>query len=156
MDWRPKAYSNTGNWKKGKESEDKFYNFMNRIGLGCTKSTFTEDKDQHIDFFIGDNTPVDLKGNKHTEHLWIEKKNVWGTKGSIYGNYKYLVVEYSDISTYVFYRRSELASYIEQFTDICENKSDYYCLYTREGNRDEVIKVKEVDIREYEEFRIQY
>ena len=156
MAWKPKSYQNKGNWKKGKESEDKFCKFMNKIGLCCKESTFYENKDKHIDFYIGDNTPVDLKGNKHTEHLWIEKKNVWGGKGSIYGDYKFLVVEYADINTYVFYDRVALAKHIEQYTVICENNNDYYCIYTREGNKDQVIKVKEIDIRVYEQFRIQY
>lgn len=156
MVWKPKAYSNAKNWAKGKESEERFCTFMNEMGLGCKKSTFLEDKDQHIDFYIGDHTPVDLKGDKHTDHLWIEKKNVYGGKGSIYGDYKFLVVEYSDINTYVFYERSGLANYIEQFTLECLNKSDYYCIYTREGNRDQIIKVKEIDIRQHEQFRIQY
>jgi hypothetical protein len=56
----------------------------------------------------------------------------------------------------VFYDRLGLVKYIKRFTEVCENKSDYHCLYTREGNKDVIIKVRESDIRDYEKYRLQY
>ena len=140
MVFKPSSYENKGNWKKGHISEEKFRNFMN----------------DHVDFIVGDNTPVDLKGDKNTDAVWLEIKNVWGGKGSLFGKAKYIVIEYLDINTYIFYDRLELVKYIKRFKDVCKHKSDYHCLYTRKGNKDQIVKVKEIDIRPHEKHRFQY
>lgn len=156
MVFKPTSYDNEGNWKKGSLSEDKFRKFMNEIGIGAVKTSERVDKYDHVDFIVGKKTPVDLKGDKNTDAVWLEVKNVWGGKGSLYGKAEYMVIEYLDISTYVFYDRLELVRYIEKFKDVCKHKSDYHCLYTREGNKDQIVKVKEKDIRPYEKHRFQY
>jgi len=156
MVFRPKSYSNKENWKKGSESEERFRLFMNKIGLGAKKTSYDVDKYDHVDFIVGAFTPVDLKGDKNTDAVWLEKTNVWGGPGSLMGKAKYMVIEYLDINTYVFYDRLELVEYIKRFKDVCKHKSDYHCLYTREGNKDVIIKVKEKDIKDYEKYRFQY
>jgi hypothetical protein len=156
MVFRPKSYSNSGNWKKGEISEKRFKDFMNQIGIGAYKTPIDIDKYYHVDFYVGVKTPVDLKGDKNTDAVWLEKTNVWGGKGSLFGFAKYMVIEYLDIKSYVFYDRLGLVKYIKRFKDVCKNKSDYHCLYTREGNKDVIIKVRESDIRDYEKYRFPY
>jgi len=156
MVFKPLSYQNKNNWNKGAISEKRFKDFMDSIGIGAYKTTSDIDKYYHVDFIVGEVTPVDLKGDKYTDAVWLEKRNVWGGKGSLYGFAKYMVIEYLDISSYVFYDRLGLVKYIKRFTEVCENKSDYHCLYTREGNKDVIIKVRESDIRDYEKYRLQY
>jgi|TARA_R100000482_G_scaffold102858_1_gene45801 hypothetical protein len=156
MGFKPRSYQNKGNWKKGEISEKRFKDYMDKIGIGATKTPTHIDKNYHIDFIIGEITPVDLKGDKNTDAVWLEKRNVWGGKGSLYGFAKYMVIEYLDIKSYVFYDRLGLVRYIKRFQEVCINKSDYHCLYTRDGNKDVIIKVRESDIRDYERYRFQY
>ena len=61
MVFRPKSYSNSGNWKKGEISEKRFKDFMNQIGIGAYKTPIDIDKYYHVDFYVGVKTPVDLK-----------------------------------------------------------------------------------------------
>ena len=119
MVFKPSSYENKGNWKKGHISEEKFRNFMNEIGVGAEKTSERIDKYDHVDFIVGENTPVDLKGDKNTDAVWLEIKNVWGGKGSLFGKAKYIVIEYLDINTYIFYDRLELVKYIKRFKDVC-------------------------------------
>jgi len=156
MVFKPLSYKNKNNWNKGAISEKRFKDFMDSIGIGAYKTTSDIDKYYHVDFIVGEVTPVDLKGDKYTDAVWLEKRNVWGGKGSLYGFAKYMVIEYLDISSYVFYDRLGLVKYIKRFTEVCKNKSDYHCLYTRDGNKDVIIKVRESDIRDYEKYRLQY
>lgn len=156
MVFKPSSYDNKENWEKGSISEERFRLFMIKIGLGAVKTSERVDKFDHVDFIVGALTPVDLKGDKKTDSVWLEKTNVWGGPGSLLGKAKYMVIEYLDINTYVFYDRLELVEYIKRFKSICKNKSDYHCLYTRKGNKDVIIKVKEKDIRDYEKYRFQY
>ena len=74
---------------------------MDQIGIGATKTSTHIDKNYHVDFTIGEITP-DLKGDKNTEAVWLEKRNVWGGKGSLYGFAKYMVIEYLDIKKLCF------------------------------------------------------
>lgn len=129
---------------------------MDSIGIGAEKTSERVDKFDHIDFIVGAFTPVDLKGDKNSDAVWLEKTNVWGGKGSLFGKAKYIVIEYLDLKSYVFYDRLKLVEYIKQFKKVCDNKSDYYCLYTREGNKDVIIKVKKKDLEDYERFKFQY
>ena len=85
MVFKPTSYDNEENWKKGSLSEDKFRKFMNEIGIGAVKTSERVDKYDHVDFIVGKKTPVDLKGDKNTDAVWLEVKNVWGGKGSLYG-----------------------------------------------------------------------
>lgn len=156
MVFSPKSYQNKENWKKGELSEKRFKEYMDKIGIGAEKTSEQIDRFDHIDFIVGDNTPVDLKGDKNTDAVWLEKTNVFGGKGSLLGKAKFIVIEYLDINAYVFYNRLKLVEYIKQFKDVCKKKSDYYCLYTREGNKDVIIKVRESDIKNYERFRFHY
>jgi len=156
MVFNPKSYQNKENWKKGELSESRFKNFMDSIGIGAEKTSERVDKFDHIDFIVGAFTPVDLKGDKNSDAVWLEKTNVWGGKGSLFGKAKYIVIEYLDLKSYVFYDRLKLVEYIKQFKKVCDNKSDYYCLYTREGNKDVIIKVKKKDLEDYERFKFQY
>ena len=156
MVFKPKSYENKANWQKGWDAEKRFMIKMLQIGVGCRKASLHHDLNYHVDFFVGGNTPVDLKGNKKTDAIWLEKRNVYGGRGSIMGFAKYIVMDLIDIKAYVFYDRLDLVKYVKRFTDICKHKSDYYCLYTRDGNKDQIIKVRETDLKNYERFRIQY
>ena len=156
MVWKPKSHSLKQNWDNGKRCEEKFMKHMNEIGIGCKKASFYHDKNYHIDFYVGEKTPVDLKGNKKTDAIWLEKRNVYGGRGSIFGFAKYIVMDLIDINTFVFYDRLGLVKYIKRFTEVCSSKGDYYCLYTREGNKDVIIKVRETDLKDYEIYRIKY
>ena len=83
MGFKPRSYQNRGNWKKGELSEKKFKDFMDKIGIGAKKTSTHIDKNYHVDFIIGEITPVDLKGDKKTDAVWLEKRNVWGGKGCL-------------------------------------------------------------------------
>ena len=97
MVFSPKSYQNKGNWKKGELSEKRFKEYMESIGIKAEKTSTHIDKNYHVDFIVGEKTPVDLKGDKNTDAVWLEKRNVWGGKGSLYGFAKYMVIEYIDI-----------------------------------------------------------
>ena len=102
MAWKPRAYTIKPNWKIGTNTEKRFCELMNELGIGCKKTSEHVDKNYHVDFILGDQTPVDLKGNKNTYAIWLEKRNVWGGKGSLFGFAKYIVIDLVDIKTFVF------------------------------------------------------
>ena len=156
MAWKPRAYTIKPNWKIGTNTEKRFCELMNKLGIGCKKTSEHVDKNYHVDFILGDQTPVDLKGNKNSYAIWLEKRNVWGGKGSLFGFAKYIVIDLVDIKTFVFYNRLDLVKYIKQFQTVCKSSADYYCLYTRKGNKDVIIKVREQDLKQYEKYRIKY
>jgi len=156
MGFKPRNSMMQHNVAKGKKSEEKFKNIMENIGIRCVKTGTQYDKYYNVDFFVGNKTPVDLKGSKKTDSIWLEKRNIYGGKGSLYGFAKYMVMDLVDINTFIFYNRLDLVQYISRFKDVCTDRGQYYCIYTRPGNKEQIIKVREHDLRPYEKIRIQY
>ncbi len=81
MVFKPRNSTMQHNVAKGKKSEEKFKNIMEKIGIRCVKTGTQYDKYYNVDFFVGNKTPVDLKGSKKTDSIWLEKRNVDGGEG---------------------------------------------------------------------------
>jgi hypothetical protein len=129
----------------GRKAEAKFKELMESRGNTCIKSSRSDDIHKHIDFYVND-VPVDVKGNRHLETIWLEIKNVRGNDGWLLGNSKFIVFDIVELSSFCFFDRLDLYNYTVQFTETTTDKKDYNKLYTREGREDVIVKVRYEDI----------
>lgn len=135
-------------WSTGRETEDKFKRLMESRGHTCIKSSRHDDIHGHIDFYVND-IPVDVKGNRHLETIWLELKNVRGNDGWLLGNSKFIVFDIIELNSFCFFDRLALYNYVMQISkkaDKTSDKREYNKLYSRIGRQDVIVKVKYEDI----------
>lgn len=142
-------------YKEGKKAEDKFKELMLSRGNTCVDSTRNENIHKHIDFYVN-NIPVDVKGNRHIETIWLEIKNVKGNKGWLQGDAEYIVFDIVELKAFCFYKTKDLLKFVSGITEIAESKKDYLKLYTRENRKDVLVKATHKDILHLEQQRLFY
>jgi hypothetical protein len=139
-----------GRWKysfiEGRKAESKFKELMVSRGHSCVKSSKSDDIKNHVDFYVND-VPVDVKGNRHVETIWVELTNVRGNKGWLKGNSKYIVFDIVEFNSFCFFDRQDLLEYTLTFTDIAKDKTEYKKRYTRKDRKDVIVKYKYDDIK---------
>tara|TARA_S200002703_G_C3653146_1_gene200550 strand:- start:46 stop:516 length:471 start_codon:yes stop_codon:yes gene_type:complete len=136
-------------WKysfaEGRKAESKFQDLMVSRGNSCIKSSKSDDIKNHVDFYVND-VPVDVKGNRHIETIWVELTNVRGDKGWLKGNSKYIVFDIVELNSFCFFDRQDLLEYTLTFTDIAKDKTEYKKRYTRKDRKDVIVKYRYDDI----------
>ena len=86
----------------GNKAESKFKDLMISRGNTCIESSKEQNMYNHIDFFVND-IPVDVKGARHLETIWLEKKNVNGDKGWLEGDSEYIVFDIEELNAFCVY-----------------------------------------------------
>lgn len=145
------AYS----FHEGKKAEQKFVELMSSRGHSVVKSSRSEDIHKHIDYYVN-NIPIDVKGNRHLETIWLEITNVRGRKGWLQGESKYIVFDIVELKSFCFFKRIDLLKHVSMFKETTTDKRDYNKLYTREGREDVIVKVKYKDISYLQTQAIRY
>lgn len=132
----------------GNESEERFMALMRSRNNKVEKATSEQDKHQHIDVFVNDEG-VDVKGNKRTDYIWLEIQNVFGGKGWLRGDAKWIAFELTDIQEFHIYKRTDLLDFVlRNVTETTDNKNEFMKFYTRkkyQGN-DIVVRCNSSDI----------
>ena len=125
--------------------------------VNIRKSTEREDKYDHIDYFIN-NQSYDVKAKRHLETIWLEKTNILGYKGWLQGKADYIAFDILELNAFSVYRRHELFDFIKDINEYTTDKSEHYKIYTRSkwGKKDELIKVKYDDIKHLERLKLPY
>lgn len=129
--------------KKGKDNELLTMSALTAsFGGECWKSSASEDKNKHIDFYwkTEKGNVISMDAKSHTpkpqdKFHWIEGVNVFGGKGSIYGESDYIAFNAND--KVICVKREKLVEVYEKLLD--EQKEnittvkpkDFYKLYTR-------------------------
>lgn len=137
----------------GKKAEEVFADLMTSLGLTVRGVTEEEDMFEHIDFFV-DEESYDVKGHKrigrHARYdkdvIWIERTNVKGNKGWLFGSAKYIVFLIAD--EFWVIDRLDLVKYVEDeipYKAILSKKG-YKTWYRRKDRLDCVTYVYPDDI----------
>ena len=131
-------------------AEVRFQRAARAKGLHVTKSSHTEDRHEHIDYWLAmagqeSRWGVDVKGNRHLETIWLEHTNVNGNKGWLRGDAFYIAMFIIELDCFSIYKRTDLLKYInDNVKEESTNKYEYLKFYTRRkwGKKDKVVKVK--------------
>lgn len=142
-------------FSEGNKAEEKFKELMNSRGNICLKSTKDEDMHRHIDFWVNE-VPVDVKGNRHLECIWLEIKNVHGNKGWLHGDSFYIVFDVVELKSFCFFRTEKLLNWVKKITKTAKDKTEFNALYTRKDRKDVLVKVRYNEIKHLESFKIKY
>jgi len=116
------------------------------------KATIDQNKYDHIDFFIGEKS-YDVKHRRSTEHVWLEYRGIYGHDGWLQGKAMYIVIYYTELQEFCFYKTKDLLAFAKQFRKKSEHKLHYHW-YSREawGRRDLCLLVKKSDIDHLEKY----
>ncbi len=121
-----------------------------------------QDMSEHWDFELS--MPIDVKAMKKTSRSdsdtddsihWVEIINVNGELGWLYGKAMYIAFETELF--WIFVYRESLVEFIK---DMCKDKIptnsvlDFYKIYTRDGRKDRITKVKTIDLMSISDFLI--
>jgi hypothetical protein len=144
--------------KDGTDTENKFAELMKQRGVECVKTSSHVDMRKHIDFFIGENIGVDIKGRRHLETIWVELQNVRGNDGWLKGDAKYIVFDIIELKSFCFFEREKLLEYVINFTETTTNKKDYLKWYSRKawGRDDKIMRLNYNHIKHLETKKINY
>lgn len=152
------------NMERGWKEEELFQKCVEKFkGLKCTKSSITQDRYKHIDFYISNGLTVDVKAQKKInasdknpsqEFTWVELMNVNGNLGWVDGWATHIA--YSFNSHYKLFDRKALKKFILSKIDINDvvikenNKLEPvpYQVYRRGTLRDKVVLVPIKDLIE--------
>lgn len=125
-----------------------------------TMATPDQDMFEHWDFELS--IPIDVKAMKKTSRSdsdpddsihWVEIINVDGNLGWLYGNAMYISFETELF--WIFVHREALVEFIKE---MCKDKIhtnsvlEFYKIYTREGRKDKITKVKTIDLMSISDF----
>ena len=114
----PHFAQQTDKISKGQITTQKFVIFMKSKGWTVEQATLKEDMSQHIDYFISKGerrVGVDVKSR--SKYGWIsELNNVFGQKGSLFGQQEYLC--YLSDSTIYFVKPTKIIEYINNNFDL--------------------------------------
>lgn len=127
-----------------------------------TMATPDQDSSEHWDFEL--TIPIDVKSMKKTSRSdaepddsihWVELINVNGELGWLYGKAMYIAFETELF--WIFVHRETLAEFIKE---MCKEKIptdsvlEFYKIYTRDGRKDKLTKVKTIDLMSISDFLI--
>jgi len=127
-----------------------------------TMATPIQDASEHWDFELS--IPIDVKAMKKTSRSdadpddsihWVEIINVDGNLGWLYGKAMYIAFETELF--WIFVYREALVEFIKE---MCKDKIptdsvlDFYKIYTRDGRKDKITKVKTIDLMSISDFLI--
>jgi len=146
----------------GRVAEVRFKRASEALGLNVTKSTRSEDMNQHVDFWLAVNKDgkrwgVDVKGNNLPDLIWCEFKNVRGNPGWMYGGASIIAFDMPEEGGFSVVDREELALWCENnvLDEYVTNKSHAYLKkYTRKDRQDVITVLKLRDIRQLKSYRV--
>jgi hypothetical protein len=129
--------------KEGLSTELKFKKLIISKGRKCDDASEEQNIYDHIDFFI-DGVPVDVKGNRYLDCIWLEVTNVNGKSGWLKGKSEYIVFDIKELFAFCFFKTKDLLDYCLKINQRTTNKKDFNKIYTRSdfGRKDEIIKVR--------------
>ena len=153
-----RAYSSS----TGRMAEVRFVRSARSKGLLVTKSTHTEDRPEHIDYWLavrptGTRWGVDVKGNNLPDEIWVEFKNVQGKPGWLYGGATIIAFDIPEEGGFSIVDREELAFFCEKHVkdESVSNKKDAYLKkYTRKDRQDVITILKLHDIKTLLSYRV--
>ena len=152
------------NMELGLKTESLFEEIAKKENFIVRKSSLSEDRFKHIDFFLEQDHfkySVDVKARKKTtrgdvkvndEWTWIEFKNVLGRKGWLYGEADYIAFERAD--DFLMINRENLVKFCEDKVDLKTMVSRAYQaeykVYQRQGRKDLITRVRMDDLANLE------
>ena len=152
------------NMELGLKTESLFEEIAKKENFIVRKSSLSEDRFKHIDFFLEQDHfkySVDVKARKKTnrddakvndEWTWIEFKNVLGRKGWLYGEADYIAFERAD--DFLMVNRENLVKFCEDKVDletmVSRAYQAEYKVYQRQGRRDLITRVRMDDLANLE------
>ena len=152
------------NMELGLKTENLFEKTAKKENFIVRKSSLSEDRFKHIDFFLEQDHfkySVDVKARKKTtrgdvkvndEWTWIEFKNVLGRKGWLYGDADYIAFERAD--DFLMINRENLVKFCEDKVDLKTMVSRAYQaeykVYQRKGRKDLITRVRMDDLANLE------
>ena len=152
-----KAYSSS----TGRVAEVRFVRAARNKGLLVTKSSHTEDRHEHIDYWLAmDNDSrwgVDVKGNNLPDEIWVEFKNVAGKRGWLYGGASIIAFDMPEEGGFSIVDRQELALFCEKHVKdeaVKDRKNAYLKKYTRRDRQDVISILKLDDIKTLKSYRV--
>lgn len=141
--------------RKGKQTENKLIYLLESLGRKVVQANLSQDMYDHIDMFVND-VPIDVKGNRYANCIWLELTNVNGKDGWLKGKSKYIVMDVIDMNSFLVFKTKDLLEYCNNIVQIANSKNDYNMLYTRYGRKDQIIKVRYSDIKHLQKGKLTY
>ena len=145
----------------GRVAEIRFVRAARKKGLLVTKSTHTEDKHDHIDYWLAlsqnKRWGVDVKGNNLPDEIWCEFKNVGGNPGWLYGGATIIAFDMPEEGGFSIVRREELAFFCEKHVSkeiVEDKKSAYLKRYSRKDRQDVITRLRLRDIQSMLSYRV--
>lgn len=144
----------------GVRAEEYFAHLADERGYDVEESTVSEDRKDHIDFYLtmnGVRRSVDVKARKNVgrysgdEYTWIELLNVNGHTGSLYGKADIIAFERS--RDFILVERSGFAQWVTSRVDmdaVVESGGDaLYKCYHRQGDKSilTIIRFDDIPLR---------
>lgn len=153
-----RAYSNA----TGRVAEVRFIRAARKKGLLVTKSSHTEDRHEHIDYWLALSRDkrkwgVDVKGNNLPDEIWCEFKNVAGNPGWMYGGATIIAFDMPEEGGFSIVDRQELAFFCEKNVSpeiVTDKKEAYLKRYTRKDRKDEITILKLHDLKTLVSYRV--
>lgn len=150
----------------GGDAESIFKSLMESKGCYVRDSSYNDNVHNHIDYYVyyKDKTfTFDVK-RKHPDSVWIELSNVNGDKGSLYGLQTHVALYYPSINIIATVKRKDLEQFvidnvIDEFYIASNGRQvPYHYKYTRDGNKDVLMKTKReylmLSIPSYKEYNL--
>lgn len=152
-----RAYSNA----TGRVAEVRFVRAARNKGLLVTKSTHTEDRHDHIDYWLAlsgsKRWGVDVKGNNLPDEIWCEFKNVRGNPGWMYGGATIIAFDMPEEGGFSIVDREELAFFCEKHVKdevVTDKRHAYLKKYTRKDREDVITILKLHDLKSLLSYRV--
>lgn len=152
-----RAYSSS----TGRVAEVRFVRAARNKGLLVTKSTHTEDRHDHIDYWLalnsGNRWGVDVKGNNLPDEIWCEFKNVQGNPGWMYGGASIIAFDMPEEGGFAIVDREELAFFCEKHVSdevVTDKRHAYLKRYTRKDRQDVITILKLHDLKGLLSYRV--
>jgi len=153
-----RAYSSS----TGRVAEIRFLRAARHKGLIVTKSSHTEDRHQHIDYWLamskdGSKWGVDVKGNNLPDEIWVEFKNVQGKPGWMYGGAAIIAFDMPEEGGFSIVDREELAFFCEKHVSdeaVTDKKYAYRKKYTRKDRQDVISILRLYDLQSLVSYRV--
>lgn len=152
-----RAYSGS----TGRVAEVRFVRAARKKGLLVTKSSHTEDRHEHIDYWLalkdGGKWGVDVKGNNLPDEIWCEFKNVAGNPGWMYGGASIIAFDMPEEGGFAIVNREELAFFCEKHVSdevVKDKKRAYLKKYTRKDRQDVITILKLHDLKGLVSYRV--
>ena len=145
----------------GRVAEIRFVRAARKKGLLVTKSTHTEDKHDHIDYWLAlsqnKRWGVDVKGNNLPDEIWCEFKNVAGNPGWMYGGASIIAFDMPEEGGFAIVDREELAFFCEKHVKdevVTDKREAYLRKYTRKDRQDVITILKLHDLKGLMSYRV--